>query len=283
MDFIVGEKFYNIADFIYSTDNVEYNNEDYNKLQNTFDINSLNQLNIVYLHTMYKEQFFNIIRNLDKKFIIITHNSDLNIDTVDNLPSNVIKWFSQNVNVFDERLESIPIGLENSRWFKDLYKKEKIINKHKEIKSIKNLLYINHNINTNRTERLEPYLLLKNKDWCHIESGSNGQNFDNYINNLYNHKFVLCPNGNGIDTHRLWETLYLNTIPIVKNGINVSFYKDLPICFVDNWNQITEDFLNNEFVRIKSSIWNLDKLKMEFWKNKIINEKTFYYNNSTYK
>lgn len=29
------------------------------------------------------------------------------------------------------------------------------------------------------------------------------------------HRFVLCPRGNGIDTHRFWETLYRGSIPIV--------------------------------------------------------------------
>lgn len=29
------------------------------------------------------------------------------------------------------------------------------------------------------------------------------------------HRFVLCPRGNGIDTHRFWETLYRGAIPIV--------------------------------------------------------------------
>lgn len=269
MNFIVGEKFYSIADFIYSSNTVEYNNEDYNKLENTFDINKLKEINIVYLHTMYKNQFFNLIKNLDSKFIIVTHNSDINIDNVDNLPKNVIKWYSQNVNCKDERLFSLPIGLENSKWFPEIQKQKKLINKLQNRKKIKNLVYMNHNIRTNVVERTKTYNLLSNKSFVTVEFGSNGQNYDNYIDNIYNHKFVICPEGNGIDTHRKWETLYLNSIPIEKRNINSSFYEDLPICLVENWNEINEQFLNREYDRIMNTKWNLDKLDMSYWINEI--------------
>ena len=94
-------------------------------------------------------------------------------------------------------------------------------------------------------------------------------NFENYIDNIYNHKFVICPEGNGIDTHRKWETLYLKSIPIEKRCINSSFYEDLPICLVNDWSEITEEFLNKEYNRISNSTWNLNKLDMFYWKNEI--------------
>ena len=33
-----------------------------------------------------------------------------------------------------------------------------------------------------------------------------------------NYSFELCPEGNGMDTHRFYEALFLNTIPIVKKN-----------------------------------------------------------------
>lgn len=268
-DFIIGEKFYNSGNFIFSSDFPENNNEDYNQLTNTFDINKLKEYNVVYLHTMYKNKFFELIKNLDNKFIIVTHNSDININNIDNLPKNVIKWHCQNVNFKDDRLYSLPIGLENSKWFPHLQKQQKISNKVNEIKNIRNLVYINHNIHTNLEKRIEPYELLGGKSFVTAEMGSNGQNFDYYIDQIYNHKFVICPEGNGIDTHRKWETLYLNSIPIEKRNINSSYYEDLPICLVNNWSDITEDFLNREYDRIMNTKWNLDKLDMFYWINEI--------------
>jgi len=267
MNFIQGEKFYDVADFIFS---INCNN-DYNYISNTFDINKLKNINIIYTHTMYIDNLFNIIRNLDNKFIVISHNSDITIMNLNNLPKNVIKWYSQNMCVSDERVCALPIGLENNRWFKELKKKEKMIEISKTDKKEK-LIYMNHNINTNYKERIKPYMLFKNKSWVDFDMSYNGQNFDHYLNNIYNHKFVISPSGNGIDTHRRWECLYLNTIPIeIKNGNNIHF-KDLPICFINDWSEITENFLDIEYKRIKNSNWNIEKLDMDYWKKIIIKD-----------
>jgi hypothetical protein len=42
-------------------------------------------------------------------------------------------------------------------------KKVKIIDKLNEEKRIKNLVYVNHNVNTYKSERVEPYEILTNK------------------------------------------------------------------------------------------------------------------------
>lgn len=220
-------------------------------------------------------------------FVLITHNgdgsitrtpkrfnlynsTDVNFDSIE-IPNNLVKWFSQNVDVFHDKLESIPIGLENSMWFPEIEKEKKLMEISKVQKTFKNLLYINHNINTNPDERASPYEIFKNFEWATLKYGSNGSNFDEYLTDLHSHKFVLCPSGNGIDTHRTWEVLYIGGIPIEKNNRNNAFYKDLPICFVDEWRDITEDFLNSEFDRIRSKCWNLEKLDFDFWKTKINN------------
>jgi len=266
-DFITGEKFYQAADLIYSPDtDYQY---DYNKQVNTYDESKLRPLTIVYLHTVYKDLFFDRIRNLPNQFIVVTHNSDYNVTDTSNVPQNVVHWFSQNVCVKDGRLSSLPIGLENKRWHPEVQKKQKMIAKIRTPRRLKNLVYVNHNISTNVAERTAPYNVLKGKSFATVAYGFNPTNFDAYINEIYNHKFVVSPPGNGVDTHRKWETLYLGSIPIEKKCPNNTFYDDLPICFIDSWDQITEDFLNKEYERILRSTWNTDKLKMSYWLNKI--------------
>ena len=88
-----------------------------------------------------------------------------------------------------------------------------------------------------------------------------------FISEMYNHKFVLCPRGNGVDTHRLWMSLYLGTIPIVKYHIVHSTFKHLPILFINDWDEVTEDFLNQKFEEIHSKEYDFSILKMEYWEN----------------
>jgi len=215
-------------------------------------------------------------------FVLVTHNSDGKIldftketrwDSADfnKIPTNLVKWFGQNVGVKNDKIFSIPIGLENPKWFVNDKKIQNIEMFSKTENKYKNLLYLNFDVSTNPKERTEPINLFSNKKWVKITNGKNGKNFLEYIMDIKTHKFVLCPEGNGIDTHRTWETLYLGSIPIEKRNVNNSFYSDLPICFVDSWDEITEEFLYFEYERIKKTKWNMDKLKFSYWKELILN------------
>jgi hypothetical protein len=61
----------------------------------------------------------------------------------------------------------------------------------------------------------------------------------------------------------------LGTIPIERKNLNNRFYDNLPICFVNEWEDLTEEFLEREYRRIKSDKWNIAKITFEYWKNKI--------------
>jgi hypothetical protein len=235
---------------------------------------------IYYCDTHDVNRFFETI-NFTHDFILISHNSDGKITNnptrefdadSKKIPKNLKKWYGQNVCVSDERIISLPIGLENSMWFREIGKINQMVEKSKTDKNIKNLLYVNHNILTNPQERTEPYQLFQNKDYVKCVNGFNGMDFQSYLDDIYNHEFVLCPEGNGTDTHRTWECLYLGTIPIEKRNTNNSYYSDLPICFVDKWDEINEDFLKKEYNRIKNTIFSLDKLDFNYWKKTITDE-----------
>ena len=44
---------------------------------------------------------------------------------------------------------------------------------------------------------------------------------------------------------------------------------DIAKCVDNDWDQITEDFLNAEYERITSTKYNLQKLTFQYWKNLI--------------
>lgn len=264
VDYIQGEKFERIADYCYAPKT--RHRDDYNGLVNTFELPLLKDNDVIYTHTFYVAQLFRILQASDKKVYIITHNSDINIDHTFGLPDNIIKWYAQNVAIVNDRIISIPIGLENSHWSKLLHKRDKMEAKCRTNKMVINLAYMCHTIKTNPGERGKLYDMFIHKPWITVDDKAP---FDEYLHSMYNHPFMVCPNGNGIDTHRTWECLYIGTIPIQKRDINNQFYTDLPICFVDDWNQLNEEFLLKEFDRINSTSWNMDKLTFKYWRNLI--------------
>jgi hypothetical protein len=270
MELITGDKFKDIAKWIYVPQN-NRSSDDYDNLQNTLDWVLLKDNDIVYTHTHYVKQLFEELKTKKKYIILVSHNSDVNIDRSFEIPQNIVRWFSQNVNQTNPRLSSIPIGLENTRWLKQINKHDIIIQYFdKKISEYKNWVYLNHNISTNVHERLPIYLQYEGLPWVTSRRGKNGKDFQDYAYNIHAHRFVICPNGNGIDTHRMWEVLYAGSIPIVKRGINTEFYKELPVCFVDAWDEITLPFLQGEFKRIKEQKWNMRKLDFQYW-NRLIN------------
>lgn len=268
-DFIQGDKFIGLADWTYAP--VIRSRSDYDNLPSTLNLSLLKEKDIVYTHTIYVNKLFNLIQHTHKEIYIITHNSDDNINDTYNIPLNIVKWFTTNVNAKDERIQSIPIGLENDRWHPLGHKKEKIEDMLKTSKNLKNLVYVCHKIRTNLYKRAFIYPLFKGKSWSTVQGGDHAVLFDEYLDNVYNHRFVVCPEGNGMDTHRTWEALYMGTIPIEKRNTNNQFYTDLPICFVDEWEEITVDFLERWLIGSSWQTWNMKKLAFEYWKNKIQN------------
>lgn len=262
MDWIQGDKFIGIADFTYAPK--QRVSDDYDTLANT--LGEVKDYDTIYTHIMYAKGLFDVIKQMDRVVTVITHNSDMSIDESFTLPNNVTRWYSQNVDIVHPRIESIPIGIENNRWYPE--KKSKMIKCLSTKRDHRNLAYINHNVSTH-PERESIYRIHKHKPWIDSARGKNGRKFDEYLSNVYNHKFVFCPEGNGIDTHRTWECLYMGTIPIMKRNINNQFYTELPICFVDSWEDVTEDFLEGEYIKIKSGTWNTGMLNFAFWEHKI--------------
>ena len=268
-DFIQGDKFQTVATYTYAPPVRAFG--DYCKLPNTLNVGSLKEGDIVYTHTFYAKQLFELLRGVTKKIVLITHNADTHVDeSFYPIPDCITKWYTQNVAVVNPIIESLPIGLENDRWFPEVRKKEKmdaVFNTPKG--ECRNLVYMNHSIATCPAKRTKVTELLTGKPWVTVE---NGVDFDTYLNGVYNHRFVICPEGNGIDTHRTWECLYMGTIPIEKKNINNQYYTDLPIVFVDDWEEVTEERLSKEN-RFADRVtnWNFHKLLFKYWRNKILN------------
>ena len=86
--------------------------------------------------------------------------------------------------------------------------------------------------------------------------------------------FVLCPEGAGVDTHRIWEAILLGCIPILKkNGISNLFSK-LPIIIVNNWNEININYLKDEYEKIINKKFDFSSLFLKYWKLKFANDET---------
>ena len=125
-------------------------------------------------------------------------------------------------------------------------------------KETRNIVYMNFAMYTNPTERQLVWDMFKDKPWVTV-----GQPLpqEEFYKELRNHRFCLCPSGNGIDTHRLWESIYVGTIPIVKRNLAHSDWMELPVLWIDDWSEVTPGLLDSVDMTNRS----IEKAKLSYW------------------
>lgn len=216
-------------------------------------------------------------KDKDKPYTMLTHNSDWSVSMLLNevgldikdLPQNIY-WVAQNVDVKHPRIKSIPIGLENQEWHPE--KLQIIESYYNNIKTAEYMCCAMFNPNTHpsRGPVLEHF---SNKEWCVTKNTVNGQSMEEYFSILNDTIYCICPRGNGIDTHRIWEAWYMGCIPVVERCINIESYKKLPILICDSFMDVDNEYLvhhlsSNGIHQLISSDYRM--LNFRYWEKKIL-------------
>ena len=84
-----------------------------------------------------------------------------------------------------------------------------------------------------------------------------------YLERLASSYFCVAPRGNGIDTHRTWEALYLGTIPIVTRSVLTEAHPELPLIVLDDWSQLRSIELSQELYERTWGGWHPDELSVD--------------------
>jgi hypothetical protein len=215
--------------------------------------------------------FYEIYPLLKHSFVLVTHNSDYGISEKYErfiAEGKIIKWFAQNVEYDHPKLVPIPIGLANLMWPHGNLETVKNVQKENNRKEM--LVYKNFEINTAANRRLHVdqatsvngiYMSSKKP---HVE----------YLRDISKSYFTICPMGNGIDSHRVWESLYLGAIPIVVDCIHFRGFSNLPMIKVangeyGNWNAITTSYLERALEKISAETYCFEQIDLDYWKNRI--------------
>jgi len=200
----------------------------------------------------------------------------VSVDVYDRYNSNCKRWFTVNKECEARNLFALPLGITNDcddSPIHRIYGNTRIMCEAvNNPRTIKNTVYLNFSIRTYPVLRKHVYTLFHNQTWVTVGNPENTlEGRKRFLQEIRSHKFVLCPRGNGVDTHRLWETLYMGSIPIVERHLALKEFEDLPVCWVNKWEEVTPSFLESEYQRITSRTdWNLNKLKFSYWKDKLI-------------
>ena len=200
---------------------------------------------------------------------------------------NLVGWFSQNALAAHPKLHGIPIGLNGA----DVGRMKMILDRCQHltapIRVRKTLLFINFGLGP--TERNEVFWNVHRwASFAHIawprsadvrcpeckvllQKSNRINSFAEYLTALAESSFTFSPPGSGWDCYRTWEALYLGSVPILlRTGTPFDdMYADLPVLFVDSYQDVTESMLLAALTRFQSVNFNWEKITARYWRGQI--------------
>jgi hypothetical protein len=242
-----------------------------------------------------------------KKIVIYSHNSDHSfeekhyqaIKEIANETGINFDIFAQGVNckpecyvprksldespkIYDKvRVTLLPIGIANKMWphgsLETLY--DTMSKNYKKIKSKNIYICVNCDTYPYRKTVIDK---MQSLGYTIQDPIKDPKIFNDYLKELSEHYFSLCIRGNGIDTHRFWESLYLGTIPVIINNKEtdcknfVEFLYKLfndrvrPFIVIKDLEELSKGYFSEElYLKIITSgrsIWCMDQLKIDYYK-----------------
>lgn len=131
-----------------------------------------------------------------------------------------------------------------------------------------NLAYMNFSISTCLQYREKVWQQFSRLDWVTTEMPyPSHQGRINFLAKIGSHPFTIAPRGNAVESHRMWEALYMKSIPITAYDECIYHQMtDLPILFItDDWSVVTKDFLVEKYKEMSNIDYNFSKLKVSWW------------------
>jgi len=248
MKYITGEKFQDICKTQISVPEFFPYESKTTRATSAYTFNDFNNSELIYVNNdLIKSEvkqdhietgavdMFSILEKMKNPFSLVLHSNDSPVEEEDliyfTIP-NCKRIFAQNVLIKDSRVVPIPIGLGNSCWpYGDLQAFENIVIPRSKTKEV----FFNFTIEGGCRDVKRPDCYKKctelGLEW--IEPTDQ----HTYLSKLKDYKFLISPEGNGVDCHRTWEALYMKTIPIVdRNLVTEHFSQYFPMVLVDDWN-----------------------------------------------
>lgn len=237
-DFINGERLQSVAEiFLGSVEDITSNPVIFEQIEKHYILDHLDCMfdnpRILFLYPHHLRVFSTRLKYLRNPFVLITHNSDVNLVETNEYVREILasplllSWWGQNLCFVHPKMRFLPIGLANTMW------------EHGDLSNFANLscektnnIFVNFQIYTN-VEKRRPCVDALGEMLPMVTAQEN-------VKRLSTYRWCVCPEGNGVDTHRIWEALYTKCIPIVVKSPFIDTLMhytnhELPICVIDSW------------------------------------------------
>lgn len=208
------------------------------------------------------------------KFVIFCSHEDTPIDESIEVPNNVLGIHAVNAEFNNQTVIPFPYGLQRpiNRPGDDIDHRLEIMAEEigKPYEPTK-LLYINCGLGAERNNKERAYLpYFEQFDWASCRFDKNSlpfpySRYKDFLNEMRDHKLMICPQGHGMDCHRNWELLYMRRVPVMKKSPYFArLMHGFPVLFVDDWSDVSKELLEaNEQLYQEAQGMSLKKLDLD--------------------
>ena len=113
----------------------------------------------------------------------------------------------------------------------------------------------------------------------------NGLSSKPYILQMKRHKFIISPEGNGIDCHRHYEAFYSKGVPVIpRNRFIKSKFCNLPVIWTDDYSEINESYLNKKYNSMLNNTYDFSFILLSRYPpplQEVINRRSLFWMNKS--
>ena len=263
--FVSGDTFRALADAVWEQEN------------RRLEVEDIRHGSIIFCESeLLPELKSRILNKVTVPFALILGNSDFNHGKeLEDLiaQTSVTTVWAQNMTCEVNRVKPIPIGLENA-WrsnhgkisrFKDSVAEDRVWR-----------IFAAFNIGTNLNARsIAANVAVRASNTDRLTQLSPAQ----HCESLKKYAFLLSPEGNGLDTHRTWEAMYIGCVPIVSRSFMSEAFAELglPLWVVDSYDEILdydEKALQAKYFEITHGSLR-ERLYFKYWRDQIFESSKF--------
>ena len=237
----------------------------------TFNPKSVKQGDIIFVRDVCR--FMNEVHpEIDRPYIMVTagdYKDKMQPEFIDFLDDDmIIAWFCVHPCIRKHpKYHWLPLGIFQAKEFDDKKHDLTMLLSYWRKQPKEKLLCCNFGLRPKfKPERNGIFDLFEKADFC---SKLERRPFLEYMKEMSEYKFTLSPRGLGPDCYRTWEAMLVGCIPVLHTCYLDELYADLPVLFVEKWEDVTPEFLEQKYQEIMSKKYNIEKLFMEYWWHKI--------------
>jgi hypothetical protein len=217
---------------------------------------------------LFEELRKEVLEQIECQVSLILGNSDFN-QTKDNHANidslNIKKILVQNLAEPIQKFEPLPIGLENLWRFNHGRLSKRMIRASNSSPRDFRIMW-GFSLHTNFELRSQASQSLSRTQIAVKVELKSGKEHQRALNRF---AFVASPPGNGLDTHRTWEAIYLRCVPIVlRSEMTMRYWNlGLPIWIVDSYEELvnfTEIDLKEKYLQL-SNRFDSKAIWADFW------------------